>query len=145
VSATYRRFHKKGAAIRAAQGSDAPPGDGAIITKAAVDWRRCDLCHFASIGLTGALELKITLRVGESDVYSRPALSGWPAMDTLSLREKAALCLRIASRLSWNNPSRLQLTDLAGRFERQAKEIELQNHRAQQDGMLAADAGVNRS
>jgi hypothetical protein len=66
-------------------------------------------------------------------------------MDTLSLREKAALCLRIASRLSWNNPSRLQLTDLAGRFERQAKEIELQNHRAQQDGMLAADAGVNRS
>jgi hypothetical protein len=26
-------------------------------------------------------------------------------MDTLSLREKAALCLRIASQLSWNNPS----------------------------------------
>jgi hypothetical protein len=58
-------------------------------------------------------------------------------MDTLSLREKAALCLRIASRLSWNNPSRLQLTDLADRFDRQAKEIELQNHRTQENGMAA--------
>lgn len=66
-------------------------------------------------------------------------------MDTLSLREKAALCLRIASRLSWNNPSRLQLTDLADRLDRQAKEIELQNHRAQEDGIVAADAGVLRS
>jgi hypothetical protein len=56
-------------------------------------------------------------------------------MDTLSLREKAALCLRIASRLSWNNPSRLQLTDLADRLDRQAKEIELKNHRPQQDGI----------
>jgi hypothetical protein len=59
-------------------------------------------------------------------------------MDTLSLRQKAALCLRIASRLSWNNPSRLQLTDLADRLDRQAKEIELKNHRPQQDGMAAA-------
>jgi hypothetical protein len=59
-------------------------------------------------------------------------------MDTLSLREKAALCLRIASRLSWHNPGRLQLTDLADRLDRQAKEIELQNHRAQQNGMAAA-------
>jgi hypothetical protein len=66
-------------------------------------------------------------------------------MDTLSLREKAALCLRIASRLSWNNPSRLQLTDLADRLDRQAREIELQNRRAQERGMLAADAGVSRS
>jgi hypothetical protein len=44
-------------------------------------------------------------------------------MDTLSLREKAALCLRIARRLSRNNPSRLRLTDLADRFERQAKKL----------------------
>ena len=58
-------------------------------------------------------------------------------MDTLSLREKAALCLRIASGLSWNNPSRLQLTDLADRLDRQAKEIELQNRRSQQAGMAA--------
>ncbi len=59
-------------------------------------------------------------------------------MDTLSLREKAALCLRIASRLSWNNPSRLQLTDLADRLDRQAKEIELQKRRLQETGMAAA-------
>ena len=64
-------------------------------------------------------------------------------MDTLSLREKAALCLRIASGLSWNNPSRLQLTDLADRLDRQAKEIELQKHRSQQAGMAAV--GTARS
>ena len=58
-------------------------------------------------------------------------------MDTLSLKEKAALCLRIASGLSWNNPSRLQLTDLADRLDRQAKEIELQNHQMQEDGLAA--------
>ncbi len=59
-------------------------------------------------------------------------------MDIFSLRAKAALCLRIASRLSWNNPSRLELTDLADRFDRQAKEIELQNHQAHEDGTAAA-------
>ena len=47
------------------------------------------------------------------------------------LREKAALCLRIARGLSWNNPARLQLTDLAERFECEAKGIELQNHSAE--------------
>jgi cell division protein ZapA (FtsZ GTPase activity inhibitor) len=66
-------------------------------------------------------------------------------MDTLSLREKAALCLRIASQLSWNNPSRLQLTDLADRLDRQAKEIELQNHPTQERSMAAVAAGVIRS
>jgi hypothetical protein len=53
-------------------------------------------------------------------------------MDVTSLREKAALCLRIAGGLSWNNPGRLQLTDLAERFERQAKEIDLQDRRMDQ-------------
>jgi hypothetical protein len=66
-------------------------------------------------------------------------------MDILRLREKAALCRRIASRLSWNNPSRLQLADLADHLERQAEEIESQKQPAQQDGMLAAGAGVSRS
>lgn len=59
-------------------------------------------------------------------------------MDTRSLREKAALCLRVANRLSCNNPSRLQLTDLADRFDRQAKEVELQNDRAGDHRMTAA-------
>ena len=54
-----------------------------------------------------------------------------PILNTSNLREKAALCLRIASRLSWNNPNRLQLTDLADRFDREAKEIELRDHQAQ--------------
>ena len=66
-------------------------------------------------------------------------------MDTLSLREKAALCLRIARRLSWNNPSRLQLADLADRFDRQAKEIETQDHPAQQDSVLASALGGTKS
>ena len=52
-------------------------------------------------------------------------------MDAASLREKAALCLRISKGLSWNNPARLQLLELAERLERQAKEFELQNHPAE--------------
>ena len=44
-------------------------------------------------------------------------------MDTTSLKEKAAICLRIASRLSLSNPARLQLTELAERYDRQAKEL----------------------
>ena len=46
-------------------------------------------------------------------------------------RERAALCLRISGGLSWNNPARLQLLELAERLERQAKELELQNHPAE--------------
>ena len=45
-------------------------------------------------------------------------------MDKTDLKEKAAICLRIASRLSWNNPGRVQLTELAERYDRQAKELE---------------------
>jgi hypothetical protein len=47
-------------------------------------------------------------------------------MDVASLREKAALCLRIARGLSWNNPGRMQLTELAERLDQQAKDVELQ-------------------
>ena len=39
--------------------------------------------------------------------------------------------LRISRGLSWNNPARLQLMELAERLERQAKEFELQNHLAE--------------
>ena len=52
-------------------------------------------------------------------------------MDAASLREKAVLCLRISRGLSWNNPARLQLLELAERLEWQAEEIELQNHPAE--------------
>src|SRR5207248_10662615 len=71
-----------------------------------------------------------------------PAPSGGLIMDTLKLREKAALCSRIAARLSLNHPTRLQLTDLADRFDRQAKEIETQNHAAQPAGIATANRAV---
>jgi hypothetical protein len=61
---------------------------------------------------------------------SRPA-PGVAVMHAANLREKAALCLRISRGLSWNNPARLQLLELAERLERQAKEFELQNHPAE--------------
>jgi len=51
-------------------------------------------------------------------------------MDTASLKEKAALCLRIAKGLSWNNPGRIQLTALAERYDSQAKELEQQSSAA---------------
>jgi hypothetical protein len=57
--------------------------------------------------------------------------AGVAVMDAASLREKAALCLRIARGLSWNNPGRLELLELAERLDRQAKEFELQNHPAE--------------
>ena len=66
-------------------------------------------------------------------------------MDTLGLKEKAALCLRVARRLSWNNPSRLRLTDLADRFARQAKEVEAQDRQAQEHNMLANAAAFTKS
>jgi len=52
--------------------------------------------------------------------------------------KRPALCLRVARGLSWNNPGRLQLTDLAERCERQAKELELQNLPAEEDGTATA-------
>jgi hypothetical protein len=52
-------------------------------------------------------------------------------MDAANLREKAALCLRISRGLSWINPARLQLLELAERLEWQAKAVELQNHPAE--------------
>jgi hypothetical protein len=48
-------------------------------------------------------------------------------MDIAGLREKAALCLRIARGLSWNNPARLQLTALAERYDREVKQLEGQS------------------
>jgi len=61
-------------------------------------------------------------------------------MDAASLREKAALCLRIAKGLSWNNPGRLELTDLAERLHCEARDSELQNLAAEADNRRAAGA-----
>jgi hypothetical protein len=66
--------------------------------------------------------------------------TGVSVMDATSFREKAALCLRLARGLSWNNPGRLQLTDLAERFDRQAKELELQNLPPKEDRIVTGSA-----
>ena len=47
-------------------------------------------------------------------------------MDAKYLREKAALCERLADGLSLNNPARFQLMDLAEDFVKHAKELEAQ-------------------
>jgi hypothetical protein len=70
------------------------------------------------------IERDLAFQVTESDVSYKPAKV--IVMDTVSLKEKAALCLRIAGRLSWNNPSRLQLTELAQRFDQQARDLQTQ-------------------
>jgi hypothetical protein len=45
-------------------------------------------------------------------------------MDAIYFREKAEICLRLAKGLSWNNPARSELMELAEEFQRQAKELE---------------------
>jgi hypothetical protein len=42
-------------------------------------------------------------------------------MDRAYLREQAAMCLRLASGLSWNNPARSRLLELAEEFDRRAQ------------------------
>jgi hypothetical protein len=45
-------------------------------------------------------------------------------MDAIYFRDKAEACLRLAKGLSWNNPARGELMELAQEFQRQAKELE---------------------
>ena len=45
-------------------------------------------------------------------------------MDATYFREKALTCLRLAKGLSWNNPARGELMELAAEFHRQADELE---------------------
>jgi hypothetical protein len=47
-------------------------------------------------------------------------------MDAKHLREKAALCFRLADGLSLNNPSRFELMQKAEEFKKRAKELETQ-------------------
>ncbi len=46
---------------------------------------------------------------------------------TTYFRENAARCLRLADGLSLNNPSRVQLLELAHEFNRRAQELEVAN------------------
>jgi len=45
-------------------------------------------------------------------------------LDAAYFRDKAETCLRLAHGLSWNNPARGKLMELAEDFERQAKQLE---------------------
>jgi len=40
-------------------------------------------------------------------------------MDAIYFRDKAEICLRLAKGLSWNNPARGELMELAEEFQRQ--------------------------
>jgi hypothetical protein len=53
-----------------------------------------------------------------------PLTHGDAAMDAIYFRDKAETCLRLAKGLSWNNPARGELMELAEEFQRQAKELE---------------------
>jgi hypothetical protein len=46
------------------------------------------------------------------------------ALDAACFRDKAETCSRLANGLSWNNPARGKLMELAEDFERQAKQLE---------------------
>jgi hypothetical protein len=54
------------------------------------------------------------------------------AMDAKHLREKAALCFRLADGLSLNNPSRFQFMQMAEDFKKRAKGLEAQSTQQQQ-------------
>jgi hypothetical protein len=45
-------------------------------------------------------------------------------MDAAYFREKAEICSRLAKGLSWNNPARDKLMELAEEFQRQAGALE---------------------
>jgi hypothetical protein len=45
-------------------------------------------------------------------------------MDAAYFREKAETCLRLAKGLSWNNPARLKLMELADDFRREADKMD---------------------
>jgi hypothetical protein len=55
----------------------------------------------------------------------------WPrtargcTMDATYFRDKAETCLRLAKGLSWNNPARGELLELAEEFQRQAEELDV--------------------
>jgi hypothetical protein len=53
-------------------------------------------------------------------------------MDARYFREKVQLCLRLADGLSFNNPGRSQLMDLAEDFRKQAEELETQHEERNQ-------------
>ena len=62
-------------------------------------------------------------------IFGEPSMN--VALDAAYFRDKAETCLRLANGLSWNNPARAKLMELAEDFERQAKELEAAKDTAQ--------------
>jgi hypothetical protein len=52
-------------------------------------------------------------------------------LDAAYFRDKGETCLRLAHGLSWNNPARGKLMELAEDFARQAKQLEAVENTAQ--------------
>jgi hypothetical protein len=52
-------------------------------------------------------------------------------LDAACFRDKAETCLRLANGLSWNNPARAKLMELAEDFERQTRQLEALANAAQ--------------
>ena len=66
-----------------------------------------------------ALTLQAVRRGAQWAKYARGC-----TMDAIYFRDKAEACLRLAKGLSWNNPARGELMELAEEFQRQAEELE---------------------
>jgi len=63
----------------------------------------------------------------------RVAVRGDTSMDAIYFRDKAETCLRLAKGLSWNNPARAELMELAEEFQRQAEELDAERPPAMRD------------
>jgi hypothetical protein len=59
-----------------------------------------------------------------SDSLAQRGASMDAQLDAAYFRDKAETCLRLAHGLSWNNPAREKLMELAEDFERQAKQLD---------------------
>jgi len=70
------------------------------------------------ITATGLLSLQAGCR------QMRVAARGDAPMDATYFLDKADTCLRLAKGLSWNNPARAELMELAEEFQRQAEELD---------------------
>ena len=75
------------------------------------------------IRVTAACELALNTQANQTRA-EWPQYARGCSMDAVYFWDKAETCLRLAKGLSWNNPARGELMELAQEFQRQAKELE---------------------
>ena len=86
--------------------------------------RSCDYaCAQSVIRVTAACVLAHNAETNQTRAEC-PSYARGCSMDAIYFRDKAETCLRLAKGLSWNNPARGELMELAQEFQRQAKELE---------------------